>query len=123
MAQARSEMHAIVTRLGKAESQMNHVLSAKDHPVTMYGFHDELIGGVRRSMYVLLGAVVFVLLIACVNVANLLLARSEERQREIAVRRAVGASNKQLIAQFLTEGSSAFVFRRVAGHSAGNWRH
>jgi putative ABC transport system permease protein len=105
LAQARGEMTGIVTQLGKAESRMNHVLSAKDHPVTMYGFHDELIGGVRRSMYVLLGAVVFVLLIACVNVANLLLARSEDRQREIAVRRAVGASNKQLLAQFLTEGT------------------
>lgn len=105
VAQARSEMTGIVTQLGKAESRMNHVLSAKDHPVTMYGFHDELIGGVRRSMYTLLGAVVFVLLIACVNVANLLLARSEERQREIAVRRAIGATNKQLVAQFLTEGT------------------
>lgn len=103
--QARSEMHALVTQLGRAESDKHHVLSSKDHPVTMYPFHDELIGGVRRSMFVLLGAVVFVLMIACVNVANLLLARSEERQREIAVRRAVGASTRQLMLQFLFEGT------------------
>jgi putative ABC transport system permease protein len=62
------------------------------------------VGGVRKAIWLLLGAVVFVLLIACVNVANLLLARSEGRQKEIAVRRAVGASGKQLLVQFIAEG-------------------
>ncbi len=83
---------------------MNHVFSPAHHPVVMYDFYDETVRGVRKAMLLLLGAVVFVLLIACVNVANLLLARSEGRQREIAVRRALGASTGQLLAQFTVEG-------------------
>ncbi len=104
LAQARGEMAQLLRLWGASESRKNHVLSSKGHPVTMYPLHEEIVGGVRRSMEVLLGAVVFVLLIACVNVANLLLARSEGRQREIAVRRAVGASNRQLLKQFVSEG-------------------
>ncbi len=105
LAQARDEMSRLMARWGEAESPNNHVLSSKNHPVTMYPFYDEVIGGVRKAMLMLLGAVVFVLLIACVNVANLLLARSEARQREIAIRRAMGASTGDLMKQFITEGA------------------
>ena len=105
LAQARDEMSRLVARWGEGASPMHHVFSLKEHPVSMYSFYDEVIGGVRKAMLMLLGAVVFVLLIACVNVANLLLARSEARQREIAIRRAVGASTGTLLKQFITEGA------------------
>ncbi|HEY7306995.1 MAG TPA: ABC transporter permease [Bryobacteraceae bacterium] len=104
LAQARDEMSRLVARWGEAASPNYHAFNPKGHPVSMYSFYDEVVGGVRKSMLMLLGAVAFVLLIACVNVANLLLARSESRQREIAIRRAVGASTGHLIKQFITEG-------------------
>ena len=102
--QARDEMARLVARWGESASPNHHVFSPKNHYVSMYSFYDEVVGGVRKAMLLLLGAVVLVLLIACVNVAYLLLARSESRQREIAVRRAVGASTSDLAKQFVVEG-------------------
>jgi len=101
---AHEEMTGLVRVWGEAASPMHHSFTPKDHYPSLYLFYDEVVGGVRRAMLLLLGAVVLVLLIACVNVANLLLARSESRQREIAVRRAIGASTADLAKQFIVEG-------------------
>jgi putative ABC transport system permease protein len=104
VAQAKSDLDRMVAASGERSSQRMHVFDPKTHPLSIYGFQDEVIGGVRRAMILLLGAVIFVLLIGCVNVANLLLARAEARQREVAIRKALGASHARLAAQFITEG-------------------
>jgi len=115
ISQARDEMKQLLVQWGAQDSSKRHMLTAKNHPVVMYGFQDEVVGGVRLAMLMLLAAVGFVMLIACVNVANLLLARAEARQREIAIRKAIGAAVWRLARQFITEG----VVLSVTGASLG----
>jgi putative ABC transport system permease protein len=98
--QAKSEMEGIGAQLETANPALDHGWRPNLFPV-----QDELIGKTRDSMWVLLGAVGFLLLMACVNVANLLLARGAARQREIAIRAAVGAGRARLVSQFLAESA------------------
>lgn len=113
--QAKQEMDALVRRSGEIHNMKYHGFDPNRHPIVMAGFQDEVVKGVRPAMLVLLGAVGFVLLISCVNVANLLLARAEARRREIAIRKAIGASLSRLLWQFITEGVLLSISGGIAG--------
>ncbi len=99
--QAQARLNALSTELGR-EYPTDYPAPAA-WALRVVPVREDLVGNMRTELFVLFGAVAFVLLIACVNLANLLLARSAGRQREIAIRLALGAGRARLIGQLLTE--------------------
>ena len=109
VAQANGEISAIARRIRETSSEQGDYL-LKDGMVLP--LQDSITGKARTPLLVLLGAVGFLLLVACANVANLLLAQASARERELAIRSALGAARGRLIRQFLTE---AFLLSLAGG--------
>jgi len=115
LAQAQGEMDTIARRI------VQQAPEDKGWGVGLVGLHEQAVGETRRPLMVLFGAVGFVLLIACANVASLMLARSAEREREIAIRTALGADRGRLIRHFLTESLLLALLGGTLGLFVASW--
>ena len=109
LAQARNDLAAVQRRLGE-----QHPATDRDVRPIIVPFKETIVGSVRGSLWLLFGAVSVLLLIACTNIASLMLARATRREQEVAVRFSLGASRASVIAQLLTE-SAVLAFAGAAG--------
>src|SRR5439155_24069385 len=107
--------------MAQAESALRGVDTNRGLSVVLTDFQTDLTGNDRRSMLTLLGAVAFVLLIACANVANMMLARATDREREMTVRAAIGASRMRLFRQLLTESVVISLLAGLIGALLTRW--
>ncbi|HBY59419.1 MAG TPA: hypothetical protein DEH78_06325 [Solibacterales bacterium] len=114
--QAQVQMAAIAQRI-----EAQHPADNKNKSAAVIQLREHLVGSLRPTLYVLLGAVGLILLIACGNVANLLLARGSGRTREMAIRTALGASRARVVRQLLFESALLAVVGGVAGLLLGQW--
>jgi putative ABC transport system permease protein len=113
---ARGEIAAIGARLTTEYPDANATVS-----IGMTKLIDDVVGGTRANLLVILVAVAFVLVIACVNVAGLSIARGNARGRELAIRTAIGASRSRLVRQLATEGLVLFAIGGAAGVAIAGW--
>jgi predicted permease len=116
LAQVRAELSGIAQRLKQQYGQDTNMTAVAVSPL-----RDALTSDVRPALLVLLGAVGFLLLVACANVVNLLLAQAAGRERELAIRSALGAGRKRLVRQFLTEALLLSVTGGALGVLAAVW--
>src|SRR5581483_10763001 len=113
LTQAQAEMQTITAQLAREYPQQNAAVNIAVAPL-----REQIVGNVRSLLWVLFGAVGFVLLIACANVANLLMSRSIDRRREFAIRSALGASQFHLVAQLLIESLLLSLSGAIVGFAA-----
>src|SRR5262249_42058958 len=117
VAQAQTELSTIAQRLEQAYPDLNKGLG-----INLVPFQLQFTGSnVRLALWILFGAVVLVLLIACTNVANLMLARGIAREREMAIRMALGAGRLRLIRQLLTESTLLVLLAGAVGLFIASW--
>jgi len=114
--QSRGDMTSIAGALAEEYPATN-----KEHWVTVGSLYDSMVGDVRNLLFMLLAAVGFVLLIACANVANLMLARASARQREIAIRSALGASRLRIIRSLIVESVMLALIGGALGLLTAYW--
>lgn len=111
---------ADVTRIAK-DLEVQYPDSNRDQGATVAPLSEVIVGDVKPVLLLLLGGAGLLLLIACINVASLLLVRSETRRRELSVRRALGATRARLIRQFVVEGFVIVVVGTIAGVFSSHW--